>query len=154
MDNRGKLLQGEYRAKAKKADRKYGNTIDGELGKMEQKLLTFERVRGLVVGGWAELSVNFKMLMQVMVEKKKQELEAQTGMENRKSVTAHLASFTSQNLQQLSRMCVQAQSGLLLDSLEGLGGEHGKQLGEGSKEPSWRTSGRESGRLKQQDKTG
>ena len=120
MDNRGKLLQGEYQAKAKKADRKYGNTPDGELGKMEQKLLTFGRVRGLVVGGWAELSEDFKMLMQVMVDKKKQELEAQTGMENRKSVTAQLASYTSQNWQQLSRICVQAQSRLLLDRLEGI----------------------------------
>ena len=57
---------------------------------------------------------------------KKQELEAQTGIENRKSVTAQLASFTSQNWQQLSRICVQAQSRLLLDRLEGLGGGTGE----------------------------
>ena len=125
VDNRGKLLQGEYQAKAKKADRKYGNNPIGNIGKMEQKLLTFGRVRGLVVGGWGELSEDFKMLMQVMVDRKKQELEAQTGIENRRSVTAQLASYTSQNRQQLSRVCVQAQSRLLLDRLEGLGGGTG-----------------------------
>ena len=93
---------------------------------MEQKLLTFGKVRGLVVGGWGELSEDFKMLMQVMVDRKKQELEAQTGIENRRSVTAQLASYTSQNRQQLSRVCVQSQSRLLLDRLEGLGGGTGE----------------------------
>ena len=126
VDNRSKLLQGEYVAKAKKADRKFGNTLIGEVGRMEQKLLNFQRVRGLVVGAWGEISEDFKMLMYVMSNRKKQELEAQTGVENRRSVTAQLASYTSQNRQQLSLICVQAQARLLLDRLAGLGGGAGE----------------------------
>ena len=93
---------------------------------MQKKLLNFGKIRGLVVGGWGELSEDFKLLLQVMADKKKQELEAQTGVENRKSVTAQLASYVSQNRQQLSRICVQSQSRLLLDRLEGLGGGTGE----------------------------
>ena len=126
VDNRSKLLQGEYVAKAKKADRKFGNTPIGEVGRMEQKLLNFQRVRGLVVGAFGEISEDFKLLMDVMSNQKKQELEAQTGVENRRSVTAQLASYTSQNRQQLSLICVQAQARLLLDRLAGLGGGAGE----------------------------
>jgi hypothetical protein len=46
---------------------------------MEQKLLTFGRVRGLVVGGWAELSEDFKMLMQVMVDMKNKNWKPKKG---------------------------------------------------------------------------
>ena len=46
----------------------------------------------LVVGGWGQLLEDFKMLMQVMVDRKRQELEAPTGIENKRSVTAQLAS--------------------------------------------------------------
>ena len=61
-----------------------------------------------------------------MADKKKQELEAQTGVEHRQSVTAQLASYVSLNRQQLSRVCIQAQSRLLLDRLDGLGGGVGE----------------------------
>ena len=82
VDNRAKLLQGEYQANARKADRRYGNTPIGAVGHMEQKLLNFEAVKGLMVGGWGELSKDFKMLSQVIADRKKQELEAQTGGDN------------------------------------------------------------------------
>ena len=49
VEKRAKLGQGEYTAKARKADRQYGNTPEGHIGRMEQKLLSFGRVRGLVV---------------------------------------------------------------------------------------------------------
>ena len=35
VDRRANLLQGEYTAKARKADKKYGNTPEGQIGKME-----------------------------------------------------------------------------------------------------------------------
>lgn len=44
------LVTRKYTAKAKKADRQYGNTPEGQIGRMKQKLLSFGRVRGLVVG--------------------------------------------------------------------------------------------------------
>ena len=126
MDNRSKLLLGEYQLKARKADQKFGGTHVGEVGRMEQKLLNFGRVHGLVAGAWGEISEDFKMLMQVITDKKKEELEAQTGVENRRTVTVQLSSYTSQNWQQLSRVCVQSQSRLLLDRLEELGGATGE----------------------------
>ena len=54
---------------------------------MEQKLQTYGRVRGLAIGAWGEISEDFKMLLQVMADKKQEELQAQTGGEFRKSVT-------------------------------------------------------------------
>ena len=71
VDRRANLLQGEYTAKARKADRLYGNTAEGQVGKMEHKLLSYGRVRGLVVGAWGEISEDFKSLMEVMGEKRR-----------------------------------------------------------------------------------
>ena len=77
MDNRAKLIQGEYEDKAKKAYRRFGNTP-------AMQLFNFGKFRGLFVGGWGELSEDFKLLLQVAADKKKQELvEAQTGVEHR-----------------------------------------------------------------------
>ena len=126
VDRRADLLQGEYTAKARKADRKYGNTEEGQIGRMEQKLMSYGIVRGLVVGAWGEISEDFKSLMEVMAERKREDLEAQIGFENRKSVSAQLASYISHNRQQLSLICVQSQSRLVLDRLEGLGGGTGE----------------------------
>ena len=126
VDRRSNLLQNEYLKKARKADRNYGGTPEGEIGRMEQKLLSYGRVRGLVVGAWGEINEDFKMLLQVMADKKQEELEAQTGGEFRKSVTSQLAIYVSQNRQQLSKICVQAQARLVLDRLEGLGGGTGE----------------------------
>ena len=126
VDNRSKLLQGEHELKARKADQKFGGAQVGEVGRMEQKLLNFGRVHGLVVGAWGEISEDFKMLMQVIADKKKEELEAQTGVEDRRTMTAQLATYISQNRQQLSRVCVQSQARLNLDRLEGLEGVSGE----------------------------
>jgi hypothetical protein len=126
VDNRSKLLQGEYQLKARKADQNFGGTQVGEIGRMEHKLLNYGRVHGLVVGAWGEISEDFKMLMQVISDKKKEELEAQTGVDNRRTMTAQLATFISQNRQQLSRVCVQSQARLILDRLEGLEGVTGE----------------------------
>ena len=116
---------------------------------MEQKLLNFGRVHGLVAGAWGEISEDFKMLMQVITDKKKEELEAQTGVENRRTVTVQLASYTSQNLQQLSRVCVQSQSRLLLDRLEELGGATGEAARRRNRQSGWSTNGRKRDRHRQ-----
>ena len=59
-------------------------------------------------------------------DRKQQDIEAHTEGENRKSVTSQLATYLSQNRQQLSRICEQSQARLLLDRLEGLGGGTGE----------------------------
>ena len=93
-----------------------------EVGRMEQKFINFQRVRWLVVGAWGEISEDFIVLMEVISNMKKHKLEAMTGVHNRISVTAQLASLTSQNWQQQSRVCVPSQARLVLDRLEGPGG--------------------------------
>ena len=72
-ENRAKLLQGEYQLKARKADQKYGNAQVKEVGRMEQKLFNYGRVHGLVAEARGEISEDFKMLMQVIADKKKEE---------------------------------------------------------------------------------
>ena len=44
---------------------------------MEQKLLNFGRVRGLVIGAWGEISEDLKNMMQIMADKKQEELKAE-----------------------------------------------------------------------------
>ena len=38
VNKRAKLLQGEYRKKARDTDRKYGDTVEGTIGPVERKL--------------------------------------------------------------------------------------------------------------------
>ena len=64
--------------------------------------------------------------MEVMGDKKKEDLEAETGVEGRKSVTAQFASYISHSRPQLLQICVQAKSRLVLDRLEGLRGGTGE----------------------------
>ena len=69
----------------------------------------------------------------MIADKNKGEIEAQTGFENRTTMTVQLTSYISQNWQQLSKVCVQAQARLLLGRLEGLEGatgEAGAEVGE------------------------
>ena len=81
-----------------------------------------------------------------MADRKLEELEAQTGGENRKSVSAQLASYISHNRQQLSQICVKSQARLVLDRLEGLGGGTGGLPAGEDALPGWRGSGRRRGR--------
>ena len=74
------------------------------------------------------------LLLQVMAEK--EELEAQTGVENSQSVNSQLASYVSQNQQQLSRVFIQGQTRLLLYRLEVLGGGTGEEACR-RKRPAW-----------------
>ena len=53
VENRSKLLQDEYELKARKADQKLEGGLEGwRVERMEQQLLNFGRVHGLVVGAW------------------------------------------------------------------------------------------------------
>ena len=128
VDIRSELLHGEYTKKARNTDQKFGGTIAGETGGVERKLLTFPRVKGLVIGAFGELNEDFRELLQIMAQSKLSQLEHQPGgrVGGRKhSEKQRLATITSQIRQQLSRVSVQSQARLLLDRLEGLGGGAG-----------------------------
>ena len=133
VDRRAQLLPGEYTKKARNADTKYGGASGGETGRMERKLQSFGRVRGLVVGAWGEISEDFKELLKIMAEARGQVLQTGViGQRQGRTDKAQLATFVSQQRQQLSRMCVVAQSRHVLDRLEGLGagaGEAAKRRG-------------------------
>ena len=62
VDKRAEKLSEEYLQKARDADVLYGGAIEGELGKVDQKLLSFPRVVGLVFGNWGEASEVMHML--------------------------------------------------------------------------------------------
>ena len=49
-------MHGEYLTKARTVDRLYVGTLEGEVGPVEAKLLSFERVRGVVFGAFGEAS--------------------------------------------------------------------------------------------------
>ena len=94
-DRRANLLPGEYTAKARNADRKYGGSAEGEKGRMERKLESFGRVRGLVVGAWGEISEDFKELLQTMAVSRKEVIETglMGGRRGRSSDEAKLATY-------------------------------------------------------------
>ena len=121
VDRRSDLLQGEYIKKARTTDQRYGGAVEGEVGRCEAKLLSYGRVRGLVVGGWGELNTDFKELVEAIAQSRHKLLENQAGGRTRKSDRQQLATIKSHTRQQLSRVCVQAQARLLIDRLEGLG---------------------------------
>ena len=100
------------------------------MGRCEAKLLTYGRVRGLVVGGWGELNGDFKELVESISQSRHKLLENQAGGRTKKSDRQQLATIKYHTRQQLSRVCVQAQARLLLDRLEGLGGG-GQKEGQG-----------------------
>lgn len=50
VDKKAKLLHGEYKKKARDADRKFGGTAEGIIGPVESKLLQYGDLQGLLVG--------------------------------------------------------------------------------------------------------
>ena len=102
---------------------------------MEQKLLSYGRVRGLVVGAQGEISEDFKSLMEAVGDKKMEELEAKTGGEGKRSVSAQLASYISHNRQQLSLLVSNHNQDLFWTGLR-VWGEGRERRPEGEGTPS------------------
>ena len=130
VDRRADLLQGEYLAKARKVDQKYGGTEVGQIGGVERKLLSFPNVRGLVIGAWGEINNDFQELLQIISESRLRQLSHQPGGRRGRAAqrpeSQQLATIVSQTRQQLSLVAVRGQARLLLDRLEGLGGGAGQ----------------------------
>ena len=63
---RARALPGEYAAKARQVDRKFCRTAEGDIGPVEAKIRSFEPVRGLVFGAWAEASPDVDRLIGVL----------------------------------------------------------------------------------------
>ena len=56
IQNSANQLHQEYVDKARKVDQLHGGSLPGRTGKVEQKLLSFPKVEGLVFGNWGEAS--------------------------------------------------------------------------------------------------
>ena len=56
-------LHGEYCEKARSVDTSYCETLDGHVGPVLQKLLSYGHVRGVVFGAWAESSPDTERLL-------------------------------------------------------------------------------------------
>ena len=56
VDRRARVLTEEYLKKARNVDRVYGGVAEGELGRVQRKLVDFGEVRGLVFGAFGEAS--------------------------------------------------------------------------------------------------
>jgi hypothetical protein len=60
---RAERLPAEYATKAREVDRKFCGTAAGSVGPVEEKLRSFEPVRGLVFGAWGEASPDVEKLL-------------------------------------------------------------------------------------------
>ena len=63
---RADAVPGEYAAKAREIDRRFCGTPRGVTGPVERKLQTYEPVRGIVFGAWAEASPVTESLLQCL----------------------------------------------------------------------------------------
>ena len=63
VDKRADSLQHEYIMKARAADRKYNNTPEGQVGRVENKLVELGEISGLVCGNFGEISQPFHNLV-------------------------------------------------------------------------------------------
>ena len=68
VDRRANLIQGEYRRKAREADRISGDRDEETMGPVERKLLQFGDLLGLVVGAYGEGSEDLHSLIQNLAE--------------------------------------------------------------------------------------
>ena len=68
VDRRAKLLQGEYKKKARDVDKLYGGTREGETGPVENKLNQYGDLQGLVVGAFGEGSEDLHNRVQLLAE--------------------------------------------------------------------------------------
>ena len=63
VDRRAGVLHKEYLVKARTADQLYVGTPVGEVGPVERKLLSYERIQGLVFGAFTKPSENVHTLI-------------------------------------------------------------------------------------------
>ena len=68
VDRRAALLEGEYRRKLQKYDRRFHNTAAGEVGPLVNLLQSFGKLEGLVVGPWGNGSKDLHDLVRVLAE--------------------------------------------------------------------------------------
>jgi hypothetical protein len=122
VDKRAEQLHDEYLVKARGADVKFGGESAGEVGRVEQKLVSFPRVTGLVFGQWGEASEAVYVLVDQLATSRAKVAEPQA---KRKGKNLSKEGVKSQAVgyirRRLSVATVRAQKISLLGRLEVFG---------------------------------
>ena len=122
VDKRAGQLHREYQEKARKTDRDFGGVEEGRVGPVENKLLSFPTVQGMVFGSFGEASEGVHSLVEALATSRVRVAGPQRGRkglirteEGEKSIAVSYIRRT------LSLAAIRAQSHSLLGRLEGLG---------------------------------
>ena len=122
VDRRADMLHQEYVSKARKVDRDYVGTEVGEMGPVERKLLSFERVQGVVFGAWGEASEPVHRLIDVLATSRVRVAGPQRGRKGMmRSEEGERSVVVGMLRRKLSAASVKAQTSSLLGRLETLG---------------------------------
>ena len=119
MEKRAKLLQGEYRKKARDVDRLYGGAREGETGAVENRLQQFGDLQGLVVGAFGEGSDDLHSLVQLLAESKVIPMGLTRG---RGGIEVEIEELVGQISRMLSTTNVRAQAQCLITRMTSIGG--------------------------------
>ena len=130
VDKRAGQLHREYQEKARKTDRDFGGVEEGRVGPVENKLLSFPTVQGLVFGSFGEASEGVHSLVEALATSRVRVAGPPWGRmgvvrseEGEKSIAVSFIRRT------LSLAAVRAQSHSLLGRLECLGRGVGIAMG-------------------------
>ena len=124
------MLQGEYRRKAREADRVFGSQDPNAVGPVERKLMQFGEVIGLVVGAFGEGSEDVHMLIQQMAENRAAAMGLRQG---REATEAEIGKLVGQIRRSMSTTFVRAQAQCLLSRMNCVG----KGYAEAMKRRNW-----------------
>ena len=130
VDRRSNLLQGEYKKKARDADKQYVGTAEGSVGPVENKLLQYGDLQGLVVGAFGECSQDLHTLVQTIAEARVKSLGLARG---RQGTEAELGIVVGQVRRMLSTTSVRAQAQCLLARMS----QVGEGVGQAAKRRRW-----------------
>ena len=130
VDRRSGLLQGEYRRKAREADRMYGGCAPDVAGPVERKLAQFGEIVGLVVGAFGEGSEDVHYLIQQLAETRASSMGIRRG---REASDAEIGILVGQIRRSLSTTFVRAQVQCLLSRMNCFG----KGVAQAAKRRQW-----------------
>ena len=124
------MLQGEHRKKAKDTDRKYVGTEEGVIGPVENKLIQYGDIQGLVVGAFGEGSEDMHSLVQNMAESK---ITAMCLPRGRDGTEAELGTVVVEVRMMLITESARAQAQCLLTRLSSVG----EGVGQANRRRQW-----------------
>ena len=130
VDRRAKLLQGEYLRKAREADTQYLGIAKGQVGPVENKLLQYGDINGLVVGAFGEGSEDLHTLVQIIAEARVTAMGLARG---RPGTEAELGLVVGQVRRMLSTTSIRAQAERLLARMSWVG----EGVGQAAKRRGW-----------------